>query len=95
MPRELSETLANSRNVRIERIVSQGHVSPPGFWYEQEEDEFVVVLKGAGRVAFADGSEAVLNPGDWLNIPAGVKHRVTYTSPDEATVWLGVFYVSK
>jgi len=92
-PEELTQTLVNSRNTRIERIVSKGHISPPDFWYEQEENEFVVVLKGEGHLLFEDGSEAVLNPGDWIDIPAGKRHRVSYTSPDEATVWLAVFYL--
>lgn len=92
MPEEVIQVLSETKSVRIERIVSQGHVSPPDFWYEQEENEFVIVLKGEGSVRFEDGRDVLLGPGDWLDISSGEKHRVTYTSPDEATVWLAVFY---
>ena len=92
LPEELTEVLAASETVRIERIVSKGHTSPEGFWYDQDEHEFVIVVKGEGSVRFEDGREVLLRPGEWLDIPAGTKHRVTYTRPDEATVWLAVFY---
>lgn len=92
LPEELVETLAESESVRIERIVSKGHVSPEDFWYDQEEHEFVVVLKGEGHVLYEGGEVFRLRPGDCLNIPAHQKHRVVYTMPDGDTVWLAVFY---
>jgi cupin 2 domain-containing protein len=88
---ELTETLVNVASLRIERIVSHGHTSPAGFWYDQKEHEWVVVLRGAARLQFED--ELVeLKPGDFVNIPAHRKHRVDWTTADEPTVWLAVFY---
>lgn len=88
---ELTETLVNVASLRIERIVSHGHTSPAGFWYDQKEHEWVVVLRGAARLQFED--ELVeLKPGNFVNIPAHRKHRVDWTTPDEPTVWLAVFY---
>lgn len=84
--------LVQSATVRIERIVSTGQASAPDFWYEQEEDEWVAVLTGEGTVEFADGRTVRLGSGDWLNLPAGCRHRVAATSPAEPTVWLAVFY---
>lgn len=91
MPDELTTILIETVNVRIERIVSQGHVSPPGFWYDQNEAEWVVVLKGAARLQFEDRTVEMW-PGDLVKIPAHQKHRVEWTTPDEPTVWLAVFY---
>jgi cupin 2 domain-containing protein len=88
---ELTETLVSAASLRIERIVSHGHTSPAGFWYDQKEHEWVVVLRGAARLQFED--ELVeLKPGDFVNIPAHRKHRVDWTTADEPTVWLAVFY---
>jgi len=91
LPDELFTTLLNAANLRIERIVSHGHVSPKDSWYDQDQREWVVVLKGAARLRFED--ETVdMQPGDFVNIPAHKKHRVEWTTPDEPTIWLGVFY---
>jgi cupin 2 domain-containing protein len=88
---EFVQTLLSTPNLRIERIVSQGHASPPGFWYGQEQNEFVAVLAGAARLQFED--ELVeLKAGDSLNIPAHRRHRVEWTTSDEPTIWLAVFY---
>jgi cupin 2 domain-containing protein len=90
---ELIEVLIENKDVRIERIVSTGHSSPGNFWYDQEEHEWVVVLKGEARLLFKDDIESVdLKPGDHINIPAHKKHRVEWTTPNEPTVWLAVFY---
>jgi len=91
LPDELFTTLLAASNLRIERIVSHGHASPEGFWYDQDQHEWVVVLKGASRLSI-DGAAKVLKPGDFVNIPAHQKHRVEWTTPDEPTVWLAVFY---
>jgi cupin 2 domain-containing protein len=93
LPEELVEVLLAAANVRIERIVSHGHASPPGFWYDQDKHEWVVVLKGAARLRFEDGI-VEMKPGDFLNIPAHKKHRVEWTTPDKPTVWLAVFYTA-
>jgi cupin 2 domain-containing protein len=89
---ERVECLAGNGAVRIERIVSNGQASPEGFWYDQDEAEFVVVLAGAARLMFADGEVVPLGPGDWVDIAPHRRHRVDWTDPDRPTVWLAVFY---
>ncbi len=79
--------------LRIERIVSHGQASPPGFWYDQEQSEWVVVIQGAASLQFEGEKEPrILTPGDYLLIPAHVRHRVTWTAPDEPTIWLAVHF---
>ncbi len=93
LPEELTEILATSAEVRIERIVSRGQRSPEGFWYDQETDEFVLVMQGRAVVVFEGEAEPVrLGPGDYLIIPRHARHRVEWTDPDETTVWLAVHY---
>lgn len=82
------EGLFTGSDCRVERIVSHGHASPPGFWYDQAEDEWVVLLQGAAELGFDDGGRIALMPGDWVAIPAGCRHCVLSTSP--GTVWLAV-----
>lgn len=91
LPDELFESILSRPNVRIERIVSHGHSSPDGFWYDQTEHEFVVVLQGAARLRFDDG-EIELKPGSFLDIPAHKRHRVEWTTPNEPTIWLAIRY---
>jgi cupin 2 domain-containing protein len=91
LPNELIEVLAGNQHVRIERIVSHGHTSPEGFWYDQEEHEWVLVLRGEAKLQFEDGM-IEMKVGDRINIPAHQKHRVELTTPDEPTIWLAVFY---
>lgn len=88
---ELVTTLLDADNVRIERIVSHDHSSPDGFWYDQDQHEWVVLLQGAARLKFEDQTFE-LKPGDCLTIPAHKKHRVEWTASDETTIWLAVFY---
>jgi len=93
LPQELVETLITAASVRIERIVSHGHASPTGFWYDQDQHEWVIVLKGAARLRFEGDQQAVdMKPGDFVNVPAHNKHRVEWTTPDEPTIWLAVHY---
>lgn len=89
---ELVEVLAENRHIRIERIVSTGQCSPESFWYDQEEHEWLVLLQGAARLMFDDQRTVELTPGDSLQIAAHCRHRVDWTTPDEPTVWLAVFY---
>lgn len=90
---ELTEVLAKNQQVRIERIVSTGQVSPAGFWYDQEEFEWILVLKGAAKLLFEGDDEPItMRAGDHLLIQPHRKHRVIWTMPDEPTVWLAVFY---
>ena len=92
---EFVEVLASNAHVRIERIVSTGQASPDGFWYDQQEDEWVVVLQGAAALLFeGDNKPRAMHPGDHILIPRGTRHRVAWTAPDKTTVWLAVFYSS-
>jgi cupin 2 domain-containing protein len=90
---ERMDALLTRPGLRIERIVSRGQASPPGFWYDQAEAEWVVVHAGAARLRFQDESEdRVLGPGDCLDIAAHRRHRAEWTDSATPTVWLAVFY---
>ena len=93
LPGELVEVLAGKRKTRIERIVSRGHRSPPGFWYDQELSEFVLLLEGKAEILFAGEDEPVrLEAGDYLTIPPRCRHRVERTAPGRDTIWLAVHF---
>ncbi|HYA39889.1 MAG TPA: cupin domain-containing protein [Syntrophobacteraceae bacterium] len=93
LPEESFETLAGSEEVKIERIVSDSHSSPQGSWYDQDKNEWVLVLSGNAGLRFEGEEEMlILRPGDWVDIPAHVRHRVEWTDPKDKTVWLAVFY---
>jgi cupin 2 domain-containing protein len=93
LPEEFVEILAESAGVRIEKIVSNGQSSPPRFWYNQDQAEWVAVLKGQAKLLFEGDNEPIeMKPGDYVLIPAGRRHRVEWTSADEPTVWLAVFF---
>ena len=81
-------TLFKNAAVKVERIVSQSHSSPAGFWYDQAEDEWVIVLRGSAALEFATGEIVEMKEGDYLLIPRGVRHRVARTGAE--TVWLAV-----
>lgn len=89
---EVIEVLYSSDIIRIERIISENHKSPEDFWYDQSENEFVIVLQGEGDILFDDGEILSLKKGDYCFIPAHKKHRVERTSDKEKTIWLAVFY---
>ena len=89
---EVFDQLLRDWDIRIERIVSKGHTSPETGWYDQKENEWVIVLQGAGTVLFEDGRRVTLREGDYLRIPAHARHKVVWTEPDELTVWLAVYY---
>ncbi|MXW27128.1 MAG: cupin domain-containing protein [Dehalococcoidia bacterium] len=92
LPEELVETLVEGDGVRIERIVSTGHASPEGFWYDQPGREFVLVVQGRARLEFDDGETLDLEAGGWTDIPPHRRHRVAWTAPDEPTVWLALHF---
>jgi len=95
LPEELVEVLDSSENIRIERIVSRGHTSPEGIWYEQARREFVVLLRGSATLEFEDRESPVeMEPGDFLVIESHARHRVARTASDRETVWLAVHYPS-
>lgn len=88
---EVLEDLENLSGLRVERIVSEGHASPEGFWYDQGDPEWVALIQGAAELEFEDGRRRPLKAGDWLTIPAHERHRVAYTSSDPPCVWIAVF----
>lgn len=89
---ETTENLLAGDGIRIERIVSHGQASPDGFWYDQDMAEWVVVLSGHARLSIAgEPTERELAPGDTVYLPVHCRHRVTWTDPDQPTVWLAVF----
>jgi cupin 2 domain-containing protein len=97
LPREAPEekitALVTTPQLRVESIVSHGHVTPEGTWYDQDWTEWVVVVKGTAELLFEhESAPRVLKPGDHVEIPAHARHRVTATDPHEETVWLAVHY---
>jgi cupin 2 domain-containing protein len=92
LPAELTQVLLQAPSIRIQRIVSQGHASPEGFWYDQDEDEWVLLVQGAARLRFEDGV-VEMRPGDYLYIAAHTRHRVEWTDPEQKTVWVAVLCV--
>lgn len=89
---EIFETLIDNDDVQIERIISKGHKSPESGWYNQDKNEWLIVLTGEAILSFADKSSLKLKAGDFINIPAHKKHKVEWTNPDTETIWLAVHY---
>jgi len=95
IPEELFQEILKTENIKVERIVSKGHSSPDNYWYDQEENEWVILLKGSAGLLFEGDEKAVrLKSGDYINIPSHTKHRVEWTDPDMETVWLAIHYKS-
>lgn len=92
LPDELFEEIVATHSIKVERIVSYGHSTPQNEWYDQNRDEWVMVLKGEAILSFFDGDDVKMRVGDYITIPAHQKHRVSWTKPDEETLWLAVHY---
>lgn len=92
VPDEIFETIAASDNIKIERIISKGQSSPPSGWYDQQKNEWVLMLKGKALLAFENDSSVYLNSGEYINIPAHKKHKVQWTDPESTTIWLAIHY---
>ena len=93
LDQEQITTLISAPDLRIERIVSRGQSSPPGFWHDQAQPEWVIVLAGSALLTFDGDSAAIrMGPGDHVHIPAQRRHRVEWTDPAQATVWLAVHH---
>jgi cupin 2 domain-containing protein len=97
LPRKLdaeqTTALVDSESVRIKRVVSTGQASPPGFWYDQDRSEWVLLVAGSAGLLFeGEAAPRVLRPGDYLLIPAHRRHRVAWTDAEQATVWLAVHF---
>ena len=91
--REHFDTLLETGGLKLERIVSQGHATPKGEWYDQVSDEWVVLLKGSAGLRIDGETETrVLKPGDYLYLPAHVRHRVEWTEAKGETIWLALHH---
>lgn len=87
---EIFETIINSHNVKIERIISTGQTTPEGIWYDQDHDEWVILLQGKATLLYSNNSSINLKAGDYLLIKANQKHRVTFTSSNPPCIWLAI-----
>lgn len=92
LSKEIVERLVDSNTVKIERIISKGHKSPASGWYDQDTNEWVLVLTGKAIVSFVEDPSLTLKQGDFINIPAHKKHKVEWTDPDIETIWLAIHY---
>ena len=90
LPEEVMESLVQTPSLKIKRILSRGQTTD---WYNQEEDEWVVVLQGHARLRI-EGEESPrdMKPGDHLRIPSRSRHRVEWTDPEQTTIWLAIHY---
>jgi len=95
LPEELFQTVLATPNFRVERIVSHGHRSPEGFWYDQATDEWVLLVSGSARLLFEGQPPVDLVPGAYVHIPAHRRHRVDWTDPDRPTVWLAIHFYAE
>lgn len=91
LPEEVFQTLVQSGTLKVERIISRGHATPEGQWYDQAHNEWVVLLSGGARLTI-EGKEGFveMKPGDYVMLPAGLRHRVDWTDPEQDSVWLAI-----
>ncbi|MCH8173734.1 MAG: cupin domain-containing protein [Proteobacteria bacterium] len=89
---EIFESIVENGSVKVERIISKGHASPAGGWYDQDQAEWVMILQGEAIICVEDDRDYRLVVGSYLNIPAHTRHRVKWTIPETETIWLAVHY---
>lgn len=92
LPEEIFEKIIERKDFLLERIISNGHSSASNFWYDQENNEFVILISGSAKVLYDDGTSFTLLPGDYINIPSHQKHRVEETDKNQKTIWLALHY---
>ena len=91
--KEIVETILKTDQLKLERIISEGQATPPGEWYDQDTNEWVILLSGSAGLLFEGDEEmCVMNPGDYVYIPAHQRHRVEWTDPNHKTIWLALHY---
>lgn len=89
--KEIFEVIIENKDIRLERIISCGHATPPGEWYNQDSDEWVFLLQGSAGLCFEDEKHTkTMKPGDYIHIPARKRHRVEWTDPTQKTIWLAL-----
>lgn len=89
---EIFETLIQTKQLKLERIISTGQITPENQWYNQAQNEWVVLIKGRANIVFEDQREVHLVAGDYLHIHKHQKHRVSWTDPNDTCVWLALHY---
>ncbi len=90
---EIIEPLLKTGHCKLERIVSRGQKTPPGEWYDQDTEEWVILLSGSAQLLFEGETDAyTMRPGDYIYIPAHRRHRVEWTDPKQKTVWLALHF---
>jgi cupin 2 domain-containing protein len=93
LPTEFSESLLETTHLRLERIVSRGHRTPPGEWYDQDRDEWVLLVEGSALLRVEGAPDLIaLQPGDHLRLRAHVRHRVEWTPAERDTVWIALHF---
>ena len=93
MQDEISETLLKTEGFKLERIVSAGQATPEGKWYDQDTEEWVILLSGSAGLLFEDEEEVfIMNAGDYVQIEPHHRHRVEWTDPEQKTVWLALHF---
>lgn len=90
---EMFEEIIRGGSFYLERIISKGHSTQKGQWYDQDRDEWIMLLKGgAGLMIEGEDELIILKPGDHLHLPAHIRHRVEWTDPTQETIWLALHY---
>ncbi len=90
---EFFQNIFYNQTIKIERIISEGHTSPPDFWYDQDEYEWVALLKGMAQIRFKGAPEPItLSEGDYLLIKPHELHRIEWTDPNQKTIWLAIHF---
>ena len=92
LPEEIFENILGNESIRLERIISKGHATPKGQWYDQKNDERVLLLKGSAGLHIEGKDIITMQPGDYILLPAGLKHRVEWTDSDTETIWLALHF---
>lgn len=92
LPSELFQTILEAKNIKIERIISLGHTTPTNKWYDQDQDEWVLVIQGKAKIRLENGDIKALDTGDYLWIPAHQKHQVIWTPKNQKTIWLAIHF---
>lgn len=93
IPKEVFNSIIDKDGIKIERIISKGHTTEKDKWYNQEKNEWLIMLKGKAELLFKNNNQIIkMKKGDYLNISAHTEHRVTKTSKKEETIWLTIHY---
>lgn len=87
---ERLDTVLSRPGFRVEQILSTGQATPAGEWYDQSGDEWVLLMEGTATIAFENGIRCPLQKGDWILLPARLKHRVESTSSRPGCIWLAI-----